>query len=1010
MPFDTSSGVEGSAIDVGLSPYDQPSPDFLETLTAAYRTENLIGSSMASRRVDMATEDFFRVDPGYDVFDDIKGYEDHAPRFETVYNPDAAKAVKADIDRETRDRKTLAAAGWTGTALSMAAGMTDPTIFVPAGAFVRAGKVGYSTGRTMLSVGLGAGAGATVQEAGLQATQELRTPTETAMNIGGTIVLGGLIGAAGARILSGSDWMKFGTRLEEELATETANPADVAEIIVGRMKASAGAAATPEIKIDDLGVGGPAVARAIANATEFVKINPGVQTMMSPSLRVREVYNQMVDNTIYTKMNMQGETVGPAVENLVKQYQRGALGKWIRSNKSLYRQAKKGGFEGTQGEFNIRVARAGRRGDVDELGDEFVTRAAQQARDEIFDPLLKRAIDNGLLPQDVKVTTAASYVTRLWNRQRLIAQEEEFRQIANEYFRKAIAGIPAKDRPDFVSKADIDDYIEEVTTSVFNQLIGKGEGDIPDWIVPVKRGPLKERTFGIEDALVEDFLENDMELIMRRYTRTMAAEVELAEKFGRADLKDQIAEIRQDYKNLRKQAKTEKERVKLDRTEARDVSNLEAFRDLIRGTYRAAEEGSDWSKLTRAALAWNYMRLLGGVTLTSIADTMRLIGVHGVRATMREALPGLVSNLQAAKISRADARDLGAVVETVLQSRIATLAELNDPYRYGSRFDKFLSNATNVFSKATGLALWNDGVKQVAAVMTQNRMARNALNWSGAGKRERAYMAFLGIDENTAGRISEQLGKYGVQERGIWGANTSKWDDDFARRAWASALNRDVDRTVVTKGVADQPLWTRTNWGRIIMQFKSFGLASHQRVLIAGLQERPHRFAEQMVFGTAMGMMIAWLKYMERGDTKNANRLLENPGLWVADGLDRTGLLSLPFEVSNTADKLSASYGGPSVGFTALASAVAGDQDRSGGVSRYASRNALGAVMGPSAGAFEDLANISVGLARASGLAKGDVTQSQINAAIRQIPGATLPGIRPAIHIGLKPAIEDAIR
>jgi hypothetical protein len=365
---------------------------------------------------------------------------------------------------------------------------------------------------------------------------------------------------------------------------------------------------------------------------------------------------------------------------------------------------------------------------------------------------------------------------------------------------------------------------------------------------------------------------------------------------------------------------------------------------------------------------------------------------------MREALPSLIANTRAIKISKQDARDLGAVTETVLQSRLASLADLNDPYRYQSGFDRYLANATNIFSKATGLGWWNDTVKSMASVMTQNRMARNALSWSKAGERERAYMAMLGIDENMAQRIAAQLEKHGVEERGIWGANVSRWDDETARRAWAAALNKDVDRTIVTKGVADTPLWMKTNWGRLIMQFKSFGLASHQRVLIAGLQERPHRLAEQIVFGTAIGMMIAYVKFMERGDVDEANRLLENPGLWIADGLDRTGILSLPFEVSNTAEKL-----GSPVGIMSGAQAIAGDPDQGGSVSRYASRGKLGAVLGPSAGLFEDLATI------AEQLAKGDLKKSGANALIRQIPGATLPGARTAIHVGLKPELQEAV-
>lgn len=997
MPFHNPEQIASNAVALNASIYDEAPPSFMETLGASYRSENLIGSSMANARMDVSTDEFYKVDPLYNVYDDIQGYEDFADRFERAYNQKAAGAIKANIDREQKDRETRAASGWVGVMTDMLMGVADPTILIPAGAYVKAGKVGYSVGRSALAVGLGAGAGVAVQEAGLQATQETRTARESLANIGGSMILGGIVGAAGSKFLSGAEWTRLGAKLEEELADDVPNPAEVSDIIVSRMQ-SAGSAAVDKIKLDDLGVGGPKVAESVARATAALKINPGVETMFSPSVKVREVYNQMVDNTVYTRMNMEGKTVGPSVENLVKQVQRGALAKWIKSNKELYKQAKKAGFEGTLRDFNIRVARAGRRADVDELGDEFVTRAAQQARQEIFDPLLERAIKNGQLPEDVKVTTAASYVTRMWNRQMLIGEEDRFRDIARKYFREQIMKVPEGDRPDFVSKADIDDYIEDVVSSVFDNLTGKGQGDVPEWLVPVQRGPLKERTFGIADELVEDFLENDMEMVLRRYTRTMGAEVELAEKFGRADMKDQFQEIRNEYRDLRKKAKTDKERAQLDTAENRDIQNLEAFRDLIRGTYRAADEGSNWSQLTRAALAWNYMRLLGGVTLTSIADTMRLLGVHGVRATMREALPALASNINAVRISKADARDLGAVVETVLQSRIATLADLRDPYRYGSAMDRYISNATNVFSKATGLSWWNDTMKSVTSVMTQNRMAKNAINWSSAGKREKAYMAYLGIDENMAGRISEQLQKHGVQEKGIWGANVGKWDDDLARRAWGAALNKDVDRTIVTKGVADQPLWTRTNFGKLVMQFKSFGLASHQRVLIAGLQERPQRLAEQMVFGTALGMMIGYLKYIERGNFEDAERLTQNPGLWIADGLDRTGIFTLPFEASNTAEKL-----GSPIGLVGVAQALAGDEDRGGQVSRYASRNKLGAVLGPSAGIFNDFTTI------AEQLGKGDLKTSGANALIRQVPGATLPGVRTTIHMGIKPALQDLV-
>jgi hypothetical protein len=1182
---------------IGLSEHDSPPPSFVEALGASFRRENTVPNAFNALKKREAFMD--EIDPEFDPFENIEGYEAEAEEglFNEAFNAKAHDAIKARIDKERADDEISAAYGGWSTGLDIFASIADPVSLIPGGALVRAGRVGFSRVKSMASVSAYAGAGAGVQESVLQASQETRDAGTTIATISGSVILGGILGAAGAKYFTKAEWASVSKRIEEDLSGEVADPVEVASAIVNRAQ-SLSAAAVDEIDLSDLGIGGNRAAEALVNATSAMRLNPGVRTMLSPSKEVRLVYGQLVDNPVYTKFNMDGKTLGPAAENLVKEYQRGALGSWLKSSRNLYKDARKAGFVGKQADFMTAVARAGRRGDVAEDGNEFVTQAAKEAREKIFDPLLKQAKEAGLLPEDVEVTTAISYVTRMWNRQMLIGEEPEFRRIASKWidgelskldpsdlselqpaptpsapkdfddevmlealgqvrrggpkmaarpmlnllrrrggvrvgsplaqelalrditpktapglFRKD-SGLTSADNivaddydflrgnvevdqngyalpdeiyraieeeaagsrmlpgdialeldeldnmsravdewaeakgidlnakmsdlrrdlgsridepiprgyddfifehaemleaqkakarakskiPDFLDGEDRQDYINDVVTEIFNNLTGRGAGDVPEWTVPITRGPLKERTFSIPDEFVEKFLENDMEAVMRKYTRTMAAEVELARKFGRADMRDQIQRINAEYEDMSQKAKTPKEREKLEKRRAEDVKNLEAFRDLVRGTYRQADENTVWSRISRAALTWNYIRLLGGVTLSSIPDAARPIAVHGLRATMREALPALVYQTRAVKISRSDARELGAVTESVLQSRLATLSDLQDPYAHGSAYERFLSSVSNWFSKATGLSWWNDTMKTISSVMTQNRMAKTALNWDGASKEDRAYLAYLGINENMAGRIGNQIRKHGVNEGGIWGANVSQWDDPFLARLWAAALNKDVDRTIVTKGVADQPLWTRTNTGKLITQFKTFGMASHQRTLIAGLQESPQRLAESMVFASALGMLVSYLKFVERGDIDEAERLLDNPGLWISNGLDRSGILTIPFEISNTMEKL-----GSPVGITKGAQALAGDEDRGGDVSRYASRNKTGAVLGPSAGLFEDLITI------ADQLANGDLKKSGANAIIRQVPGGTLPGARSALHYGLKPWLQDAV-
>jgi hypothetical protein len=50
-------------------------------------------------------------------------------------------------------------------------------------------------------------------------------------------------------------------------------------------------------------------------------------------------------------------------------------------------------------------------------------------------------------------------------------------------------------------------------------------------------------------------------------------------------------------------------------------------------------------------------------------------------------------------------------------------------------------------------ALWNDWQKAFTSVLTQNRILEGAGRYGQIGKQERAYMAFLGIDQDTAFRF-----------------------------------------------------------------------------------------------------------------------------------------------------------------------------------------------------------------------------------------------------------------
>jgi hypothetical protein len=92
-------------------------------------------------------------------------------------------------------------------------------------------------------------------------------------------------------------------------------------------------------------------------------------------------------------------------------------------------------------------------------------------------------------------------------------------------------------------------------------------------------------------------------------------------------------------------------------------------------------------------------------------------------------------------------------------------------------------------------------------------------------------------------------------------------------------------------------LWTSTEWGGLVAQFKGFGMASFQRVLVAGLQERDANF----VMGTAMmvglGAIAEAIRAKQNGRDPTTADLLKG-------GIDRSGVLGWFMDVNNGIERL----------------------------------------------------------------------------------------------------------
>ena len=220
---------------------------------------------------------------------------------------------------------------------------------------------------------------------------------------------------------------------------------------------------------------------------------------------------------------------------------------------------------------------------------------------------------------------------------------------------------------------------------------------------------------------------------------------------------------------------------------------------------------------------------------------------------------------------------------------------------------------------------------------------------------------------------------------GVRVAETTKWTDPEAVRAYRAAVSKTVDTISVERSVGDVPLFVNTPIGKLIAQFRTFNLAANQRVLLNGMQEDKARFVGSLIAMTTIGMMVATLRSW-RGGEERWNKFKEsatNPGFLLGEGLDNSGIFTIPFEMANTIEKLTQPSGFSFNPIKTPMMAAFPGKSQQGESSRFASRDPIGALLGPSAG-------LPMTLAKALG---GDV-----KAGTQLIPFSTYPGMREAVQ------------
>jgi len=373
--------------------------------------------------------------------------------------------------------------------------------------------------------------------------------------------------------------------------------------------------------------------------------------------------------------------------------------------------------------------------------------------------------------------------------------------------------------------------------------------------------------------------------------------------------------------------------------------------------------------------SFNVIVGMGGAMVSSVPDIARIVMVEGIDNFYRKGMVNLFKNNQSVfkKMTKKELKKAGVAVDAELGLRAAAMSDIGD--MMGSRFtwERGLSQTAAVTFFMNGLNFWNYGLKNMSGTITMLHMTENIMKpWSRLSGDIKEKFLKNGIDEQSHMRMQALIKRHGERVDGEWLPNTDLWQDATMRLMFRNALNQNVDRIIITPGAADRALWTSTEWGSFLTQFKGYGQGAMMRMTTAGLQESNGAFWQGAFLIVGLGAVVNEIKRLQYGIDKE-----ETYREKLINAIDRSGIGGWFTDVNNSLEKLTDYRAGirPFIGGT-----NAFDVNPTGVASQ---------VAGPGVG------NILTASSIFGDIITGSADQGTLNSLRYITPGTTLPYLDP---------------
>lgn len=395
---------------------------------------------------------------------------------------------------------------------------------------------------------------------------------------------------------------------------------------------------------------------------------------------------------------------------------------------------------------------------------------------------------------------------------------------------------------------------------------------------------------------IEDFLENDAEVLFANYTRSVLGAGYIEEAFSGFKTVGANGDMPQHAPSW----ETIKGHIAKNATlsqadQAGEFRVLDKLYKTVKGMPQ--EDPTKYTEGMRVLRDYNFMRIGGQLGVAQLAEIGNIMGHGGVKNLLNHmpALRGIFKNARESNFSDEFFNEIEAIwgfgTDLTRQSPAVRMDDAHGSTFEGRDFgatkrqqaDFLMQHGKKLTSVTSGMSHVNMVLQRMNARVIVQRFMDNA---NGGRTINAKRLATMGVGPEMAEQINAQMLKHVSQSKGMLGRkvsqiNIQKWDDLNAKNDFINAVDRWAKTSVQENDIGNMPAFMTSEMGKTIFQFRSFMLSAYTKQTLASVHHRDMEawtgFMTSMFFGTVFYAGQQVVNAQGRGDKKDFLEKRLNP-------------------------------------------------------------------------------------------------------------------------------------